>query len=219
VTVEAGRRLPVRRREATRRRPLISVNPPSPVSGVTMIARSTFYGEGRVSNEDLSEIERAGRRCGVCRSGRGWQRFDIVRTAGRDPLVLCGSCRTRFVDDPPIGRKPAPDPEPAPAEDRLPSPPAPRDDERRSEQRPDRLRGAMGKMSGPFSTAMVAREAGLNNQKALARLRELERGGEVRRVGKRWSTGSPPSDVAAAMDRLEARTSNLRIVREPARVG
>jgi hypothetical protein len=77
----------------------------------------------------------------------------------------------------------------------------------------------MGKMSGPFSTAMVAREAGLNNARALARLQELERGGEVRRVGKRWSTESPPSDVAAAMDRLEARTSNLRIVREPARVG
>jgi hypothetical protein len=77
----------------------------------------------------------------------------------------------------------------------------------------------MGKMPGLFSTGMVAREAGLNNAKALARLQELERSGEVRRVGKRWSTESPPSDVAAAMDRLEARTSNLRIVREPSRVG
>jgi hypothetical protein len=73
-------------------------------------------------------------------------------------------------------------------------------------------------MSGSFSTAMAARAAGLNNDKALARLQELERRGEVQRVGNRWSTESPPSDVAAAMDRLEARTSNLRIVRDRARV-
>jgi hypothetical protein len=66
---------------------------------------------------------------------------------------------------------------------------------------------------------MAARAAALNNERAVARLQELERRGEVRRVGKRWSTESPPSDVAAAMDRLEARTSNLRIVRERARVG
>jgi hypothetical protein len=74
-------------------------------------------------------------------------------------------------------------------------------------------------MSGSFSTAMAARAAGLNNDKARARLQDLERGGEVRRVGNRWSTESPPSDVAAAIDRLEARTSNLRIVRDRARVG
>jgi DNA-binding Lrp family transcriptional regulator len=74
-------------------------------------------------------------------------------------------------------------------------------------------------MSGPFSTAMVARAAGLKNDKAQARLEELERRGEIRRIGKRWSTESPPSDVEAAMDRLAARTTNLRIVRKPARVG
>jgi hypothetical protein len=77
----------------------------------------------------------------------------------------------------------------------------------------------VGKLSGSFSTAMAARAAGLNNAKALARLQDLERRGEVRRVGNRWTTESPPSDVAAAMDRLEARTSNLRIVRGRARVG
>jgi hypothetical protein len=59
----------------------------------------------------------------------------------------------------------------------------------------------------------------MNSHRALARLQDQERRGELRRVGKRWSTESPPSDVAAAMDRLEARTSNLRIVRERARVG
>ncbi len=66
---------------------------------------------------------------------------------------------------------------------------------------------------------MIAREAGLSDAKALARLQQLESSGEVRRVGKRWSTESLPSEVEAAMDRLAAQTSNLRIVREPARVG
>jgi hypothetical protein len=61
--------------------------------------------------------------------------------------------------------------------------------------------------------------AALNREKTLARLQDLERSGEVRRVGKRWSTEAPRSDVAAAMDRLEARTSNLRIVRGRAQVG
>jgi hypothetical protein len=74
-------------------------------------------------------------------------------------------------------------------------------------------------MSGTFSTAMAARAAGLNNDKALVRLQDLEGRGEVRRVGNRWSTAPPATDVAAAMDRLEAQTSNLRIVRDRARVG
>jgi len=172
-----------------------------------------------VLNEDLSEIERAGRRCAVCRSGRGWRRFEVVRIAGRDPVVLCGGCRARLGDEPSIARRTARDPEPAPVQaQRLPSP-APADDQRQREQRADRLRVALGKMDGAFSTAMVAREAGLNDEKALARLQQLERRGEVRRVGKRWSTESLPSDVEAAMDRLAAQTSNLRIVRGPTRVG
>jgi hypothetical protein len=185
------------------------------------MARSTFYGEERMPlrTEDLIEIENAGRRCGVCRSGRGWGRFELVRPAGREPVVLCGSCRARFGDDPPVGRKPAHPLESVPAAaepvaplERLPG-------ERGTEQHPDRLRAALRKLPGSFSTAMAARAAGLSSEKALARLQDLERRGEVRRVGKRWSTESPPSDVAAAMDRLEARTSNLRIVRERARVG
>jgi hypothetical protein len=156
-----------------------------------------------VRNEDLSEIERAGRRCGVCRSGRGWRRFEIVRPSGGDPVVLCGSCRHRFGDDPPIGRPPSRDPVPAPTPSTVqqPSPSAARDDARRSEQHPDRLRVAMGKMPGLFSTGMVAREAGLNNAKALARLQELERSGEVRRVGKRWSTASRPQWIGLRHER------------------
>jgi Fic family protein len=89
--------------------------------------------------------------------------------------------------------------------------------EQRNEQGPDRLKAALGQMSGPFSTAMAARAAGLNNDKVTARLQDLERRGEIRRIGNRWSTESPPSEVDAAIDRLEARTSNLRIVRDRAR--
>ena len=98
-------------------------------------------------------------------------------------------------------------------------PPRRRPLERGPDQHPDRLRAALGRLPGSFSTAMAARAAGINSDRALARLQDLERCGEVRRVGKRCSTESPQSDVAAAMDRLEARTSNVRIVRELARVG
>ncbi len=132
---------------------------------------------------------------------------------------MCGSCRARFGDDPPVGRKPAPPLEPVPAAAEPPAPAPERPGEERTDPRPDRLRAALGKLPSSFSTAMAARAAGLNSEKALARLEDLERRGEIRRVGKRWSTESPPSDIAAAMDRLQERTSNLRIVRERARVG
>jgi hypothetical protein len=66
---------------------------------------------------------------------------------------------------------------------------------------------------------MAARAAGLNHRRTLARLQELESRGEVRRVDDRWSTEPAPDDVASAMDRLQATTSNLRIVRERTRVG
>jgi len=171
-----------------------------------------------LGNEELIEIENAERRCGVCGSGRGWRRFELVRPAQREPIALCGGCRARFGDDPPVGRKPAPPMEPAPAAAEPVAPAQQRPGERETDRRPDRLRAALGKLPGSFSTAMAARTAGLNRDKVLARLEDLERRGEVRRVGKRWSTESPPSDVAAAMDRLEARTSNLRIVRERAQV-
>src|SRR5437764_11719767 len=121
--------------------------------------------------EDLTEIERAGRRCGVCRSGRGWRRFEIVYTAEGEPVALCGSCRARFGNDPSIARKPAPVREPAaaaPEEAVARSNPA--GGERRPEQRPDRLRAAVRELPGSFSTATAARAAGLNKDRALARL-------------------------------------------------
>jgi len=163
--------------------------------------------------EDLNEIERAGRRCAVCQSGRGWRRFEVLRQEGREPVVLCGSCRARFGDDPPVARGAAPPPPPAPAVAQTAPTPKSSNSEKRGDRRPDRLRAALRKLPGTFSTSMAARAAGLNNEKTLARLHELERRGEVRRVGNRWSTEPPADALASAMDRLEARTTNLRIVR------
>lgn len=192
------------------------VRPPS----FTTIAFPTLYRGGqRVMNaEDLNEIEQAGHRCAVCHSGRGWRKFTVVRPTDREPVVLCGACRARYGDDPPVGRKPKPEPAPAAAPQKTRSSKQ-RGGTQRGDRRPDRLRAALPKLPGTFSTATAARAAGLNNAKTLARLNELERRGEVRRVGNRWSTQAPPSEIASAMDRLAARTSNLRIVRDRARVG
>ena len=188
-------------------------------AGCTVVVDLLLWSGMSVSAEDLSEIERAGCRCAVCRSGRGWRRFEVVRTDERAPIVLCGSCRARFGDDPPVAANPAPEQEaPKAAEQPVPAPEA-EAGESAPEPGPDRLRAALDEMPGLFSTGMVARAAGLNNKKALVRLQDLESRGEIRRVGNRWSTESPPSDLAAAMDRLQARTSNLRIVRERTRTG
>jgi hypothetical protein len=186
------------------------------------LAVRTFYGEGRqpMNTEDLTEIERAGRRCEVCHSGRHWRQFEIARPTDRQPVVLCPSCKARFGEDPPIGRTPPPPPEPTPAKPAKPAPTAsPAAGHNNTEAKPDRLRAALRKLPSTFSTAMAAKAAGLNSEKTLLRLQDLERRGEVQRIGNRWSTESPPSDIASAMDRLEARTSNLRIVRDRARVG
>jgi hypothetical protein len=172
-----------------------------------------------MNSEDLTEIERAGRRCAVCHSGRGWRRFEVVRPEGREPVVLCGSCRARFGDDPPVGRLPEPAPEPSPAAAAPPETPNPQAQRRRPDRRPDRLRVALRQLPSSFSTAMAARAAGLNTRKTLARLHELERRGELRRVGNRWTTEKPTDDIASAMDRLEASMSNVRVVRDRSRAG
>ena len=190
-------------------------------SGLYRDGAITFYGKGTVPvhTEDLIETDNAERRCSVCHSGRGSRRFEVVCPTGREPVVLCGNCRARFGDDPPVGRQPAHLLEPVPATAEPLAPPEQRRGEPGPDQRTDRLRAALPKLPGSFSTAMAARAAGMNSDKALARLEDLESSGDVRRVGKRWSTESPPSELAAAMDRLQARTSNVRIVRERARVG
>jgi DNA-binding IclR family transcriptional regulator len=72
---------------------------------------------------------------------------------------------------------------------------------------------------GEHTTGSIAKAAGLNQAKTLRRLRQLAASGEIRQVGKRWSTEPPPSDIDEALDRLQARTSNIRIVRDRSPVG
>ncbi|MBV8948807.1 MAG: hypothetical protein JO286_19005 [Solirubrobacterales bacterium] len=72
---------------------------------------------------------------------------------------------------------------------------------------------------GEHTTGSIAKAAGLNHAKTLRRLRQLAESGEIRAVGKRWSTEPPPSDLDEALDRLQARTSNIRIVRDRPLVG
>jgi hypothetical protein len=72
---------------------------------------------------------------------------------------------------------------------------------------------------GEYTTARIAKAAGLNHAKTLRRLRQLAERGEIREVGKRWSTEPPPSDIDEAFERLRARTSNIRIVRDRSPVG
>ncbi len=72
---------------------------------------------------------------------------------------------------------------------------------------------------GEYSTRRIAKAAALNEAKTLRRLRELAASGEVREVGKRWSTERTPSDIDLALDRLQARTSNIRIIRDRSPVG
>ena len=72
---------------------------------------------------------------------------------------------------------------------------------------------------GEHTTGRIAKAAGLNHAKTLRRLRQLAESGQIRAVGKRWSTEQPPSEIDAALDRLQARTSNIRIVRDRSPVG
>ena len=100
----------------------------------------------------------------------------------------------------------------APAEPATAKQPAP--------PREDRLRRALRELPAkPHSVAEVAKAAGLNHDKTLNRLRALQAAGEVQQVGKRWSTQPPSTDVEAAFDRLQAQTTNLRIIRDREPVG
>ena len=84
----------------------------------------------------------------------------------------------------------------------------------RSEPREDRLRRRCVAPHGEHSVARIAKAAGLNHEKTVRRLHTLHEAGEVQQVGKRWSNEPPSTDIEAAMDRLQARTTNLRIVRD-----
>jgi len=171
-----------------------------------------------MSAEDLSEIDRSGRRCAVCRSGRRWRKLEVVRPDGAEPVVMCAACRARYGSAPPVRERrvraiPAAPASPA-AE---PASPA---GERRSEEHEDRVKKALRELPrGEHSTGRIAKAAGLNHAKTLRRLRQLEGSGAVREVGKRWSTEPPSSDLEGAFDRLQARTSNIRIVRDRSPIG
>jgi hypothetical protein len=161
-----------------------------------------------VKAEDLDEIQRAGRHCAVCRSGRNWRRFKVVRPSDGQPIVMCAACHARYGDAPPAPEIPKDPPTPAP-------PPAVRSHPQRQRQHEDRLKRVLRELPrGEHSTGRIAKAAGLNHAKTLGRLRQLEAAGEVMQVGKRWSTERPSTDLEGAFDRLEARTNNIRIVRD-----
>jgi hypothetical protein len=164
-----------------------------------------------LSAEDLSAIDLAGRRCAICRSGRRWRELAVIRPDGGDPLVICAGCRARYGDatPAPLGREPIGAP---PARADQPTTATP---ERRAPQHEDRVRRVLRELpKGEHTTGRIAKAAGLNHAKTVRRLRQLAASGEIREVGKRWSTEAPPSDIDEALDRLQARTSNIRIVRD-----
>ena len=162
-----------------------------------------------MTSEDLVAIEQAGRRCAVCNTGRHWRRFEVVRPEGHDPVVMCAACHARFGEKPPAPQAPEPEPVVVAA---APPPKPPR---KPRAPREDKLKRALSELPrGEYSVGRIAKAAGLNHAKVLARLHELEAAGEVQQVGKHWSTERPSTDLEAAFDRLQARTGNLRIVRE-----
>jgi hypothetical protein len=169
-----------------------------------------------LSAEDLATIELAGRRCAVCRTGRRWREFAVVRPDGGEPLVMCAACHARYGDAP----RQQPDRErvdapPAPAPEPIPTTP-----EQVAPQREDRVRRVLRDLpKGEYTTARIAKASGLNHAKTIRRLRELAAAGEIREVGKRWSTEPPATDIDEALDRLRASTSNIRIVQDRSLVG
>jgi hypothetical protein len=161
--------------------------------------------------EDLTVIEQAARRCSVCRTGRRWRSFEVVRREGEESVVLCGACRARFGDAPPVPKAAATAPAAAATENGGERSP----ERRRKRRRPprqkepeDRLKSALRALPpGGHSIGHIAKTAGLNEAKVLSRLQRLEASAEVHRVG-------PSTDLDAAFDRLQAHTSNLRIIRD-----
>jgi hypothetical protein len=144
--------------------------------------------------------------------------LEVVRPHDAEPVVMCVACRTRYGSAPPArqGRVPVVPVEPAPPAAELTSPAR----EGRAEEREDRVKKVLRELPrGEHSTGRIAKAAGLNRAKTLRRLRHLEASGGVREVGKRWSTDPPSSDLEGAFDRLQARTRNIRIVRDRSPVG
>jgi hypothetical protein len=169
-----------------------------------------------MTDEDLTIIETAGRRCAVCHTGRRWRDFEVVRPENGEPVVMCAACKARYGEKPPVAVA-EPQPEPTPAAATAEPEPEQKKPARRSRPRQseDRLKRALRELPpGEHSTGRIAKAAGLNHAKVLSRLHALQEAGEVRQIGKHWSADRPSTDLEAAFDRLQARTGNLRIVRE-----
>jgi hypothetical protein len=165
-----------------------------------------------MTDEHLTIIEKAGRRCAVCHTGRRWRDFQVVQPEDGVPVVMCAACKARYGEKPPVAEA-QPEPVPAAAPEPTEKKPPRRSRPRQSE---DRLKRALRELPpGEHSTGRIAKAAGLNHAKVLSRLHALQEAGEVRQVGKHWSADRPSTDLEAAFDRLQARTGNLRIVREP----
>lgn len=127
-------------------------------------------------------------------------------------MVMCAACRARYEDAPPAqSSRGAPS---APASS-APASATAAPSRHRPRRHEDRLKKVLRELPrGEHSTGRIAKAAGLNQTKTLRRLRQLEASGEVRQVGKRWSTQRASTDLEGAFERLQARTSNIRIVRE-----
>lgn len=168
-----------------------------------------------MTDEDLTIIENAGRRCAVCHTGRHWRDFEVVRPENGEPVVMCAACKARYGEKPPVAvAEPQPEPTPAAAAPE-PEQKKPARQRSRPRQSEDRLKRALRELPpGEHSTGRIAKAAGLNHAKVLSRLHALQEAGEVRQIGKHWSADRPSTDLEAAFDRLQARTGNLRIVRE-----
>jgi hypothetical protein len=166
--------------------------------------------------EELAAIDPAGRRCAVWRSRRRWRQFTALRPDGGEPVLMCAACRARYGDTPPapVARERT---DALAAGGAEPTSAAP---DRRAPQGEDRVRRALRELpNGEYTTARIAKAAGVNHAKTLRRLRQLAASGEIQALGKRWSTEPPPSDINQALDRLQARTSNIRITRDRSLVG
>jgi hypothetical protein len=161
-------------------------------------------------------IDRAGRRCAVCRTGRHWRQLNVIRRDGAPPVVMCAACRARYGDAPPQpAARVRSETVPAPAAQPTSSPP-----EQPREDGEDRVRRVLRELpKGEHTTGSIAKAAGINQAKALRRLEQLAAAGEIRQVGKRWSTERPPNEIDLALDRLQARSTNLRIIRDRSPVG
>ena len=59
---------------------------------------SIVRGRDGHEHEDLREIDRSGRRCAVCRSGRNWRKLEVVRRDGAEPVGDVRGCRGRYGD-------------------------------------------------------------------------------------------------------------------------